>query len=251
MAFNNNWRSWNRPKTVSSNPVPPGANPKISDPSIKSRLETLLANPELQKNLKSVDFMKQLLDRFNQSKYLSQKQVDCITRTELMYNNEAKSAASEDFEAWKTEYSDEKRYNAIKVAKWYEKTHLDSKVEFEKGMLSKPEPFYYQRTAEKVLNDENYIPTRDEYKRMVENTFAERYLKNSANEPRFHATEIVKLTTAGEKRFKTRFPFESGLVINVAEPKKNIQGGYIVTVLPTGTDSMIDLEERWLKKYRG
>lgn len=240
------------PKNTNSGQVaPPGANLKIFDPAVKFRLEALLANPVVQKDTWNAPFMKGLLDQFNSKGYLSQKQVDCIAKCEVKHDPQVAAAKQTDFDSWKQEYDEEKRENAIKVAKWYKHAHEESKAQREKGIMVAEVPFYYQNTAEKVLGDPNFIPSREAYDKLVNNKFAERYLRNSASGPKFVATDIVQLRSNAIKSYGRHFPHESGLVIHVAEPKRNVAGGYIVTVLPTGTDVMVDVEERWLRKVRG
>jgi hypothetical protein len=224
----------------SVNPSPPGSNPKISDPTIKSRLETLLANPLVQKATSTADFMKNLLNQFNQRGALSQKQVDCITRTETQFDSAKSALADQDYQVWCKEYDEEKRAKAIKIAQWNKKS-------FETGIA---QAYYHSAIAEKVLNNPNYIPSRQSYEKMVNNPFAQRYLKNSEAPCKFVPADIVRLSTAGAAKFGYKFPHGNGLVINIEPPKKNIAGGHIVTVLPTGTDAMIDIEERWLLKDR-
>lgn len=240
MVYNGK-RFWNNSSQQSNNNSAQNATGRVSDPALKTRLEKLISSPDVQNNASSLQFMKSLLEQFTKYHSLSEKQAKCIADAESRYV--PSSASSKAFDEWKEEYDEQKRDNAIKIAKWYKNNHEQS---------PNTVPYYYQFTAEKILSDESYIPSRESYDKMVGNKFAEKYLENTAKGSRFTAGDLAELS--GIKKaiqlYRNKFPCETGLVIHVAEPRKAIAGGYIITVMPTGTDVMIEVEERWLRKVK-
>jgi hypothetical protein len=227
-----------------NNQIPPSTNGRIDDPDIKNRLEALLANPAVQANSFTLSFVKSLLSQFNTKGFLSQKQFDCISHNESKYDSKIQSAKDDEYQAWCKEYDQEKREKAIKVSNFYKHQH-ESSVK-----TGTQVPFYYQKTCENVLLDPNYIPAREAYDKLVNNKFSKRYLENSVNGPKFEAGDIVRLAKTWQEHYKHYFPHEEALVIHVAQPRRNIAGAYIVTILPTGTDRTLEMEERCLKRVK-
>lgn len=224
---------------VNSQAVP---NVKVSDPLIKIRLETLLANPSLQKNAHSVSFAKSLLSQFEQRNSLSQKQVDCIEKLEKQYDPTILETTKAQDNDWAKEYSPNKKAKACKIAKWY-KDQFEQKIQ----------PFYYQRTAENILNNPDYIPSRTDYDKMVNNKFSDRFLQNSLAPAKFAPSDIVcpvETKNQDARERQNKFPYKNGIVIAVKDPLRSVKGGRIYTIIATGTEDVFDIEERYLKKDR-
>ncbi len=238
------WQKYKYPK--SSNLIPASINVQINDSTLKDRIEKLLEMKEIQENPSNHTFMTSLLSQFKQKGSLSTKQVEAITRTEEKYDSTKASAAQAEFELWKQEYTEEKREKAVRLSTFYKKQNEENPST----------PFYFQRTAEKILNDPSYIPTKSEYEKLVEkNKYGQRYLENSSAEPKFETGEIVRLSALGKRRGTWQLPIfvEDGtfLIIEVLPALlKNAAGAIRYSVLPTGEDKFYIVEERELLKFR-
>ena len=200
----------------------------------------------MMKNESSVLFMKSLLEQFNKKGSLSDKQIYCISQKEKEYDPTLLASANSEMDKWSKEYDTEKKEAAKKIAEWYQKVYTDQTGE----PRSVAPIFYYERTAKKVLSDPNYIPSRVDYDRMVNNKFAKRFLENSTQAHKFKPGNIVKIATPYKSRFGYMLPHETGLIITVDAAIRNVKDGHILMIIPTGTDQTILIEARFCKLDR-
>ncbi len=216
-----------------------GINNRVNDPTLKDRLEKLLANTDLQQYPKTVEFMRSLLEQFNAKGSLSHNQVKCIEDNEKRYteNNSAEKRAA--IQAWQASYDSDKRTKMRLVAKWY-KDMADAGSQ----------PYYYRETCEKVLSEENYIPSQVTYEKIVNNKFAQRYLEATAAKPKFNNGDVVILTAIGKAKTYSEHSDNSFIVVQVTDKVRAAAGSRSYGLLPIGDDNLVFIEERYLKASR-
>jgi hypothetical protein len=217
-----------------------GINNRVNDPTLKDRLEKLLANPDLQQYSKTVEFMRSLLEQFAAKGSLSHNQVKCIEDNEKRYNETALAEKRASIQAWQATYDADKRAKMRLIAKWY------------KDMANAgSQPYYYRETCEKVLSEESYIPSQQTYEKVVNNKFAQRYLEQTKTAPKFNNGDVVVLTAVGKNRFAAgKHNDNTFIIVAVTDNVRAAAGSRSYTLLPIGDDTPISIEERFLKLSR-
>jgi len=132
---------------------------------------------------------------------------------------------------WAEEYTNDKKIVAEICAKYY-----------------KANPPYFAHLVEKILNDDEFIPTQTQYLSLCENKFAKKVLEATFAEPVFKVGELVQGRANGPENIKDKIAVvvEAGEkpVIRAAKGTKSYE------VLPVGEDKLIECEERHLKKIK-
>jgi hypothetical protein len=216
----------------------------VSDPAIKDRIEKLLSNAALCEFPKTVEFMQSLLQQYNLRGKLSHKQMQCIEENEKRYSNENVAIRDSSIEAWKAEYDAVKRANFIAIANFYKKASEDG-----------TQPYYYRDVLENILSNENYVPSKQSYEKIiVNNKYAQSYLKQKESINKFRVDDVVIMNTAGKNRSQlvtsSRAIAESTfIIVEVTDTVRACVGSRLYKVIPIGDDSIISIEERYLKKY--
>ena len=134
-------------------------------------------------------------------------------------------------EAWAANFSDDMREKLKIAARYYCQN-----------------PPYFAEAAERVLSDDEYIPSQKLYTKMVENKYVNRVIANIESEPTYPAGSMacIRATASG-----TLGRWKNKLVMVVEYPEKlprAAKGAKPVVILPVGSAVMIETEERWLKR---
>lgn len=216
-------------------------NTRVNDPSLKERLEKLLTNPAVRQYPKTEEFMRSLLEQFNARGSLSTNQVRCIEDNEKRYSDDALQENAAIIKAWQASYDEDKRTKMRLIAKWY-KDMADAGSQ----------PYYYRETCEKVLADENYIPSQQTYEKIVTNKFAQRFLEQTKTAPKFNNGDVVVLTAIAKNRFLLGQGHNDNtfIIVEVTDNVRAAAGSRSYGVLPIGDDKVSYVEERYLKLSR-
>jgi hypothetical protein len=223
---------------------------RVDDPSLPQRIRNLITNENTKENNFLQSFLPSILEQFEKKGYLTQKQVDILEKNEKQFDPANVEESRKDYREWCSEYDDEKRETARKVAEYY-------RNEYEHGRTT---TFYYEKVATKIIQDPDYIPSRQQYEKMVNNKYAQQWLKNASSKPKFSEGDYVSLNSYTKSYWNQRNyggdfrklqQFEVGAIIQVKPPLHNRQGAHICVVLPMGGTEVIEIEERFLKKAKG
>lgn len=223
---------------------------RVDDPSLPQRIRDLILNDLTKDNQFLQSFLPSILEQFEKKGYLTQKQVDILEKNEKQFDPMNVESKREEYEEWCKEYDDQKRDLAKKVAEYY-------KHEYESGRSTS---FYYEKVATKILSDSDYIPSREQWQKMVQNKYAQQWLKNSSAKPKFVVGDYVSLNSQTKSYWNGRNyggdfrkveQYELATVIQVKPPRHNRQGAHIYVLLPMGGTEVVEIEERFLKKAKG
>ena len=223
---------------------------RVDDPGLPQRIRNLIVNEYTKDNKFLQSFLPSILEQFEKKGYLTQKQVDILEKNEEQFDPMNVQSKREEYEEWCKEYDDEKRELAKKVAEYY-------KSEYESGRSTS---FYYEKVAIKVLSDPDYIPSREQWEKMVQNKYAQQWVKNSTAKPKFAEGDYVSLNSQTKSYWNQRNyggdfrkveQYEVATVIQVKPPQHNRQGAHIYVLLPMGGTEVVEIEERFLKKAKG
>jgi DNA gyrase/topoisomerase IV subunit A len=223
---------------------------RVDDPGLPQRIRNLITNEHTKENKFLQSFLPSILEQFEKKGYLTQKQVDILEKNEKQFDPMNVESSRKEYEEWCKEYDDEKREIAKKVAEYY-------KSAYESG---KNRAFYHEKAATQILENPDYIPPKLKYEKMVNNKYAQQWLKNSSAQPKFNQGDYVSLNSQtkgywNRRNFGGDFQplekFEIGTIIEVKPPVANRKGAHICVVLPMGGTDTVEIEERFLKKARG
>ena len=178
------------------------------------------------------NFLQSLRDSASRYGRLTERQHDVFKRIE----NKTDPAQIKARNAWRDNFTPEMRDMLVFAAKYY-----------------KANPPYFGDAAARILADNNYMPSEKLYRKMVENKYVQRAMKNSVTAPKFEVGSMVTVRNSQAIRhFETsRVRGKDAIVIAVEEQVNNAtKGSRKITILPVGAILPVITEERWLKPCR-
>lgn len=178
------------------------------------------------------NFLQSLRDSASRYGRLTERQHDVFKRIE----NKTDPAQIKARNAWSDNFTPEMRDMLVFAAKYY-----------------KANPPYFGDAADRILADNNYMPSEKLYRKMVENKYVQRAMKNSITAPKFEVGSMVTVRNSQAIRHlnTSRARGKNALVIAIEEQVNNAtKGSRKVTILPIGEAGIIVTEERWLKPCR-
>ena len=205
--------------------------------TLKERVQILLNEAQQIGTVISqweMGFLESVMRQLDNNRALSSKQVDIIHRAEAKVEKVKKGDP-----AWEAEWNDEKAY-AWKVAVDYYNAGSER---------------YYSQILDWALSNSNCIPPQDFYKKIVENKYAQKIIKGLTTEPKYLAGSAVMLRAIARdslpylefRHFKEKMLF-------VIEPTNRAvsaaQGCRIYSLLASDSAKILEVEERYIKKYR-
>ena len=198
------------------------------NPELEMRIEKLLAGgPSLTDWERN--FLSSVAQSAKQYGSLTGKQESILQRIETNNNPEVRAARKN----WREGFTDEMR-EKMRVAGYY---YLNN-------------PPYFNDLANRVLNDDAFIPTEKQYRAMVENKYVTKVLDNMNSVPIFPVGSMARFRQNGAP---TNSKHSNKMVMIIDYPDKvagAAKGAIPVIVLPVGTAETIETEVRWLKKAR-
>ena len=110
---------------------------------------------------------------------------------------------------------------------------------------------YYDKVAEKILSDDNYVPPKRMFMKMIQNKYAQGLLEEVARPKRYPVDSYVmarKGRRIGWNRRK-RYPDDHIFIVvsNNNFPRSNARGSTVYELLPFGDSCIITCEEREIK----
>lgn len=116
----------------------------------------------------------------------------------------------------------------------------------------KANPPYFSDAADRILGDDDYIPTEKLYRKMVENKYVQRAMENANSAPLYAVGSMVTVRDSSAARRLSLY--QCGKDVLVLEIQQNVmsatKGAREYTVLAIGAAHTMVIEERWLKKKR-
>lgn len=205
----------------------------VSGKNLPKRFEILLAQ-ELDEGTR--DFLTSLQNHYRKKKGLTEPQYAGFEKVESKHSPEAQRLNA----AWKKEYDEDKRELMRIAAHYY---LADGR--------------YFKDLAEKALNTKGFLPTRRQYQAMVKNKFAQKVIKATQEKPKF-GDKNTKLCQLSKTTPFADIPrgVERECLVLIVKPNSSpvtsaARGAKKYLVLPFGHTDAFEIEERYLKKYRG
>jgi hypothetical protein len=191
-------------------------------------MKTLLNNHELTPYERGV--IEAMLEVAILRGSLSEKQISFY---ENIASNYTENALTER-RAWEASFDEARKKDLKIVASYYSRQGT-----------------YFLGLANRVLEEEGFIPTRKAFAKMCENKYAKRLLSEHYKKPKYGIGDVVYAVTKcpGDVR-KTLCRGAVVLRPSVEPPVSAVRGAKQYLVLPIGEPHGIVIEERWLKSRR-
>ena len=191
-------------------------------------MKTLLNNHELTPYERGV--IESMLEVAAKRGSLSEKQIGFY---ESIASNYTENALVER-RVWEESFDSEKKKELRIIANYYKKQGT-----------------YFLALANKVLDDESFIPTRKSFAKLCENKYAVKVLIEHYREPRHGAGDMVYAASKSPSYIRESLT-RGGIVLrpDVEPPVNAAKGSKQYLVLPVGEPHGIVVEERWLKTRR-
>jgi len=191
-------------------------------------MKSLLDNHALTIYERSV--IESMLDQAKRKGRLSEKQISFYDSIASNYTE----FALVEKKAWEASFDEVKKKNLRIIANYYLKQGT-----------------YFVALAEKVLEDESYIPPRKSYAKMCENKYAKRILEAHYKTPRYSVGDIVYPVTKCPHPYRPKLLRGAVVLRPDAElPITAAKGAKRYLVLPVGDPHGVIVEERWLKSRK-
>lgn len=215
------------------------------DSAMETKLTTLVSRAKEAGDTWATEFCESLLFQVRRGKALSKRQEEVLHKVQVRHSDEAVAARKN----WHSTFDSEKRQRLQIAAAYYGANHT-----------------YFRDLVAKVQSDENFVPTKREYDKLVENKYAKKVIEATLSEPVFGVGQMVALRSSAvladftgptprhtNPRLKgLKKSLSKGFVVSVA-PKpvfSAARGAKLYSVLFFGQTSPVFIEERHLKKAK-
>ena len=198
---------------------------ELADPTLLSRFETVLSSTD---SAWEKEFVSSISTHFKHKSQLTNAQYNTFSRIEEKYS----AVKIAEKEAFASIFTQEMRANMKNLALIYRKSNS----------------LFFTVFIEKILSNETFIPTKQEWDKFMENDYARGYLENVNSAPKFNQQDIVVPRTG--KNNPCNFKYAIVVEVNNELPSTYAAGGKKYSLLPFGASSLITVEERYLKQHK-
>ena len=197
----------------------------VVDSSISSCIDALLK--EIVPEDSTHSFLKSLQNFHKEFEGLTHNQFQSLKDVEAVLSEKK----STEHEEWRNQYDEEKRKRAIICAQYY-----------------KANPPYYASLIDKILKDEDFVPTRKQYFLMCDNKYTKKVLRETFSEPLFEAGTLVQGRKSAPLNIKDKYL--AVIASNEGPVTSAARGAKVYLVLPLGENKPVSCQERYLKKVK-
>ena len=177
-------------------------------------------------------FLESLAESFSKWKGLTPRQYEIFEKIEKKYTD---PSAVKGWNQWAKEYDDEKRKLAKIVAKYYVAENRRQGTG------------YWGDLPSKILNDDKFIPTRNQFDKMTGNNYAKRAIAAATEDARFPVGSIARIRKGISYTHKcARWPNEDVLILSVLEDGRQYKTSQ--AWLLSNPANIFEIQQRHLKK---
>ena len=201
------------------------SDPKIKDDNVFDLVKNLLNLPWVFGGKK--DFLLSIKKTYEKNGELTKKQIDAVKKIEMKNS----PATVGEYNDWSEKYGESRKETAKICANYY-----------------KNNPPYFADLSEKILSDEEFVPSERQYVAMCENKFAVKVIEATRSKPKFEVGMIVK----GRKNAPAIVENQlfSIIKVNAAPVRRAAKGAKLYELLPFGKTQTVFCEERHIRKTR-
>lgn len=191
---------------------------KVTDPTIPSKIDALLGNPDL--NDWEKNFLTSIKESFTKYSGLTKGQHDAFLNVEKKHDATAIAARDE----WR------KTWDAQKKATW------DMMIDYYSKTL------YYKGAVDKVRVNPNYIPSEKEYAAVCLNKYAVKMQENRKIPPKYKEGELAIFKYLGNYYLST--------IVEVGQVNTWVKGSREYKINIFGDMSLRTVDEKEILYYR-
>ena len=229
MAYYRRWsgrsHSYNNTQDVVQREVPQISEQELTDPGLTDRIKNLATRPDLN------NWEKEFLTSIGQyqllKKRLSAGQYNAMRKIEENHSEEKLTKQKE----FADSFTDEMRENMKIVAGIYRATNS----------------VYHKELVNKILDDDKFVPTQEQYNKFMNNKYAQGYVVNYKVAPKFNIGDAVAPSSLD--RYSQ---WKGAIVVQNTDilPMSAAAGGKRYMILPYGETNTVIVEERAIKFLR-
>lgn len=190
------------------------------------RLDAFLLESQISKSERS--FGESLKESVSKWGKLTDNQWNAFQRMEARHSPEVKAAR----ERWYKDWDDEKARKLRIAVEYYSHTQ------------------YYSRIVAAVMADHSFVPSEKDYRKIVENKYAQKVIEMLAEDPLYPVGSLVQVRKTARKHAYSLRDRCALVVVNDGPVKSAAKGSRTYTILPFGESNTVSVEERWLKRAR-
>ena len=195
-------------------------------------IKTLLANEALEQRDRG--FVESIRNQYTRWGNISEKQTNATMSIFEKYSPEGQAKRDK----WIKEYRTEHQKDATIVAQYY-----------------KANPPYFQALVVNILNDENFVPTKRQFNKLVKNKYAAKIIANTYAEPKYKVDDVIEARKSIGLYSNGKYEFAAGqrgfiIKVNSAPVISAAKGSKRYLILPVGSAAPLHVEEREIKKAR-
>ena len=177
-------------------------------------------------------FLESITESFSKWKGLTPRQYEIFEKIEKKYTD---PSVVKDWNQWTKEYDDEKRKVAKIVAKYYVAENRRQGTG------------YWGDLPSKILNDDKFIPTRNQFDKMTGNNYAKRAIAAATEDARFPVGCIARIRKGISFTYKcAKYPNEDVLILSVLEDGRQYKTSQ--ACLLSNPAEIFEIQQRHLKK---
>ena len=168
------------------------------------------------------------LRSWEQKRGLTTKQLDSLKSVERQVNGPSSKE-------WAKKYDGGMRKKAEICARYYESN-----------------PPYYAELVHQVLNNENFVPSENQFFSLTKNEYSQKVLHAYYQKPKYEVSSYVKVRASCPEKIKKGIGDRPCVVIqeNVMPIISAAKGAKRYKILPFGASHAYIVEERYLKKTK-
>jgi len=198
----------------------------------KDRLDKLIEEKKKDADEGALEFLQSLRTSLEKWGELTAKQTAAFERIEYLSSAEGKDYAA----AWQREFTDALADNAKICARYY---------------LANPP--YFNDLASKILSNDGFVPTENQYRAMCENKYTTKVIKEYHRPPEFLNGDIVQVRDNRSMPYHLYSIKGKPCVVinnNSGHITTHAKGAKIYKILPFGQPKLFECQERYLKSLK-
>ena len=177
-------------------------------------------------------FLESITESFSKWKGLTPRQYEIFEKIEKKYTD---PSVVKGWNQWAKEYDDEKRKVAKIVAKYYIAEN------------KRQSTGYWGDLRSKILNDDKFIPTRNQFDKMTGNNYAKRAIAAATEDAKFPVGSIARIRKGISYTHNcARYPNEDVLILSVLEDGRQYKTSQ--ACLLSNPAKIFEIQQRHLKK---
>ena len=177
-------------------------------------------------------FLESVAESFSKYKGLTPRQYEIFEKIEKKYTD---PSAVKDWNQWVKSYGDDERKVAKIVAKYYIAEN------------QRQGTGYWGDLPKKILSDNKFIPTRNQFEKMTGNNYAKRAIAAATEDAKFPVGSIARIRQSISYTHKcAKYPNQDVLILSILEDPREYKTSQVC--LLSNPAEIFEIQQRHLKR---